>query len=203
MKHAVWILGGIAAASFAACTYPDFQFRGDSAGSSEGSGGGAGAPATTGVSTGGGAQGGGGPTGSSTTGHMTTAESSSSTAETSSSTGASGSTVPCKTPPDDVTCMPGEVCCFHKMEAALDACGVAGACGGDFYEYSCNDPGDCPGAICCGTDANFNFLFEAIKCQPSCGSLVEYTMCDGPGDCTSPETCYQVPGYAAYGYCDL
>lgn len=107
--------------------------------------------------------------------------------------------VPCKDP--SVNCAPGQVCCFHKTNAALDTCGQSGACGADFAELSCNEPADCPNQICCISSVSdgVNTSLESIKCAPTCSGALQRAACSVPADCPS-SSCVDVfatpyPGY--------
>jgi hypothetical protein len=68
-------------------------------------------------------------------------------------------------------CMTGDICCFNPNGPG-DHCGQAGNCDPGYVEFSCNEPSDCPGAVCCA-QLQGGMQLLGISCQAKC---------DGPGD---------------------
>jgi hypothetical protein len=71
------------------------------------------------------------------------------------------------------------------MDANLDRCDLAGACGPveTWLEIGCNGPDDCAGGSCCGAFQNNSY--STLECKPQCGQG-ELTMCFG-----APDVCPQ------------
>jgi hypothetical protein len=102
-----------------------------------------------------------------------------------------------------VACQPGQVCCYHVTNSALDHCGRVGACGFGYLEFSCNSKDDCDGEICCATVDGFGTI-AGIACATSCNGSNNYVMCDRDTDC-SDLSCDPFPSpsnhYPNYGWC--
>jgi hypothetical protein len=171
---ALFAIGG------AAC-YPSFEFDETSQGGAPGgskssarAGPGPGAttgpgdPASTSVSTGPGAT------------------TSGTTVTSSTSSGSMDPQVPCG--PENggvlVDCAPGEVCCFHMLDPALDTC-QSGGCGAEFATIGCNGPEDCPSGLCCGDFDDFlgDLYLVGIACATSCAGPDDFVMCNTSADC--------------------
>jgi hypothetical protein len=57
-------------------------------------------------------------------------------------------------------------------------------------EVSCDEPGDCPGQICCGTFVANGY--SQVQCQNTCQGGGSIIVCDTTaGDCTGNDTCNQ------------
>ena len=99
-----------------------------------------------------------------------------------------------------IECQPGEVCCFHLVDAAQDHCGAMLGCGAGFTELSCNTGSDCPpqAPLCCAKDNENDGAFDIITCQGSCQANNELVMCGVNRDCVSL-LCEPIdyPGYSA------
>ena len=98
-------------------------------------------------------------------------------------------------------CLPGQVCCFHQMTAALDHCGDPMSCGPGYDEFYCNTSADCPGGICCRTDNGVSLL---IQCQTTCSGPAESPMCTVPEECASM-SCVSILTmgiYPGYSFCN-
>jgi len=96
-------------------------------------------------------------------------------------------------------CAPGEVCCYHESDPALDHCGAKGGCGASYLEFSCNSGDDCPAQICCAMIDGLGFV-TGIACAASCNGD-NRVMCDQGADC-SDNTCDPfTDSYPNYGWC--
>ncbi len=126
----------------------------------------------------------GGSTTSSGTGGSTGGGGSTSTSGTGGSTSTSGtggggggvggggdSGVDC----DGTTCGPNDVCC---AVGGIMSCSDSQDCGG--IQIHCDNPGDCPGEICC-------FQSPSFQCVQSCPGQ-NNEVCDGDEDCTGGTT---------------
>jgi hypothetical protein len=58
-------------------------------------------------------------------------------------------------------------------------------------EFSCNDPGDCPGEICCAKV--FNAYYTSISCRPTCVAPDVVAGEGDPGVCPQGQSCQPSP----------
>ena len=91
-------------------------------------------------------------------------------------------------------CEPGQVCCFNKFSAALDAC--SGSCDpDDFYAYACDGPQDCEaGYMCCANVNGSNVTSSGCVLGCVAPNIV---LCESTNDCPSG-TCQIVFGDEGY-----
>jgi hypothetical protein len=101
-----------------------------------------------------------------------------------------------------VECAPGQVCCYHNSDPALDVCAAPAMCGASYIELACDSPADCPSPkICCATTDGTSVTGTA--CLPSC-TAPNANVCDVDAECADG-TCDPWPNstfpYPNYGWC--
>jgi hypothetical protein len=87
--------------------------------------------------------------------------------------------------------MPGEICCFNPSGPG-DHCGASGQCDPGYVQFSCNEPSDCPGAVCCAKLTPDMQNLTGISCQPTCEGPDELVVCSSmqPGVCPAGTACH-------------
>ncbi len=100
-----------------------------------------------------------------------------------------------------ITCAPGDVCCFHPQSASSDHC--ATQCAGQYWQFECNDEDDCAaGQQCCIVYLDEAKSDMAMMCQSSCEDSTQ-VLCKDESDCGDGETCapwlYTYPDYKVCG----
>lgn len=92
----------------------------------------------------------------------------------------------------------GEICCVPQGMVASSMCFMGMTCPGmNVGEVSCDEPGDCPGQVCCG-----NFTgggYSQVSCQNSCNGGGNVIICNTTADCTGNDTC-QTSSFLPMGY---
>lgn len=98
-------------------------------------------------------------------------------------------------------CEPNQLCCFSQQSASMDHCqaddgnSATDDCGSSYYNFFCDGPSDCPGAVCCARYTDFLGIpdFDGlIECASSCAGD-DRRVCKTNADCTSG-TCQVVEG---------
>jgi hypothetical protein len=91
--------------------------------------------------------------------------------------------VACATTACDVSS--GGYCCLTGTDQG--DCNPAQDCGGGETRVECDEPGDCPQQICCGTfDGG---MYTQLVCADSCNGFGSVVVCDGNGDCSGNDDC--------------
>jgi hypothetical protein len=98
-------------------------------------------------------------------------------------------------------CGAGTACCNQTggtqcvASFASCACSVKGIC----TVEGCDDPGDCPGAVCCALlNPKQTPLFVATSCKAACDPGTETPVCEDNDDCLDG-ICGNSP--TGFGYC--
>ena len=102
----------------------------------------------------------------------------------------------CDSTPCDVSS--GGYCCLPDQGSP--SCHASGnGCAGGETQVECDEPGDCPGQVCCGTFDGQNSMYTELVCADSCNGPGSVIICDGNGDCSGNDTC-QSSNYLPSGY---
>lgn len=99
----------------------------------------------------------------------------------------------------ETTCSAGKACCTQvpfKADSCVDSLSAC-PCGPNWDRCSvtgCDEPGDCPGAVCCATiNLNRSGLheFAGSSCKPGCDPAADIVVCNQISDCASGQSCMQ------------
>ncbi len=94
-------------------------------------------------------------------------------------------------------CAASDICCINFGSTSSQVCQTGDGCDG--ARLACDEPSDCPGAVCCMSNATFGGDPPRTKCDSKCDGAKDSQVCDPAVGC-STGTCTQHPLIGIY-YC--